>query len=450
MPLTEPTSLQAVGCCPSLEPCDACDQLDITYRLPFRPLVNVPDGGAQVVPVEVTLRFQLERCSGPLTLGDLLYSTTLLPGETVRLFTSDRHSRFSFDSSTQLASRQYTTSEDSFYLAGMANATSDLTVLAGGSQTSSFRDAATSGGGSAGLDIPLLGSIGGSAAASSYDANSASTFASFLSQHAQSSSRQVEVGVHAAASTSIGEVASRTHAAGESEDQYESASRTFSNPNRCRALTFLFYRIDKCNTVKFSLVGIDRRVDDPASPTGVELNPAPPARNVAIIPDAILGTHPTRLEVAQQVNQSIPVEQATPSLLAAGARQGGAVPGIAQGPIPVATRAAALAAVDADLQAEGLLDENGQVTASAQERLGWQREVRLPTPGVLVKGCLDNCSTGEPEREQEIQLELARKDLENQLLKRKIELLDKAQEYRCCPDQDQAASGSGMQPPAPR
>jgi hypothetical protein len=36
--------------------------------------------------------------------------------------------------------------------------------------------------------------------------------------------------------------------------------------------------------------------------------------------------------------------------------------------------------------------------------------------------------------EREIELELARKHLENELLKRQIELLDKAQEYRCCPD----------------
>ena len=38
-----------------------------------------------------------------MTLGDLSYSTTLLPGEKVRLFTSDRRSRFSFDSATRVA-----------------------------------------------------------------------------------------------------------------------------------------------------------------------------------------------------------------------------------------------------------------------------------------------------------------------------------------------------------
>jgi hypothetical protein len=436
MPLKEITALAAVGCCPDLEPCEACDQLDIRYRLPFRPTVVTDTAGQQVVPVEVVLHFRLERCSGPLTLGDLLYSTTLLPGEQVRLVTSDRHSRFSFDSDSQLASRQYTTSEESFYLAGMANATSDLTVVSGGSQSSDFHNSSTSGGGSAGLDLGIF-SIGGSVAASSYDAHSASTFANFLSQHAESSSHHVEAGVRAAASMSVGEVSSRSHAQGESEDQYESASRTFTNPNRCHALTFLFYRIDKCQTVKFTLVSIDRRVDDPAAPTGIELNPPPPPRNVAVIPDAILGTHSNRLGVAQQVNASIPVESATPGSAPAVAVAVRAA--ITQAPIPVAIRTAALEQVDADLQAAGLADQNGAVTPQAQRDLGWEHTLRLPTPGVIVKGCLDDCTACEPARQKEIELELARRELENHLLKRKIELLDKAQEYRCCPDEDKAA-----------
>ena len=86
-------------------------------------------------------------------------------------------------------------------------------------------------------------SIGGSASAGSYDANSTSQLSHALSQHAESLQQHMEVSTRAAASTSIGEVATRTHQQGESEDQYESASRTFSNPNHCHAVTFLFYRI---------------------------------------------------------------------------------------------------------------------------------------------------------------------------------------------------------------
>jgi hypothetical protein len=442
MPITEPTSLKAVGCCPTLSPCGTCDELDFSYRMPFPTVVEVPGGGQKTVPVEVTLRFRLERCSGPLTLGDLLYSTTLQPGEQVRLASSDRHTRFSFDSDTQLSSRQYTTSEESWYLAGMAQAASSLSVVSGGAQSSSFHDSATSGGGSAGLDLGIF-SIGGSLSGSSYDARSASTFATFLAQHAESSSRHVEAGVHATASTSIGEVATRSHAQGESEDQYESASRTFSNQNRCRAVMYLFYRIDKCTTVRFWLASVDRRVDDPVAPTGVTLQPGPPPRNVAIIPDGILGSSTKRFQVAEQVNQSIPAEQAGP----AGARPGAvllrAVVPAGQAPIPAATAAAALAQVTAELVEEGLIGKDGQVTKQAQERLGWQREFRLPTPGVIVKGCLDDCSTCEPAREKEIALELARKELENELLKRRIQLLDQAQEYRCCPAGEQPEPTDG-------
>ncbi len=379
-------------CCPSLCRCDACDELDFRYRLPFRPVVDTPDGEQQVVPVEVTLRFRLQRCNGPLTLGNLLYTTTLLPGEKVRLLTKDQDSRFSFDSDEELASRRFTTSEESFFLAGMAQSMSNLTVLAGGWQAAASQASAASSHSYDGIHLGFL-NIGGSVSASSYDANAASTFARYLSQHAESSSRHVEVSAHAKTSTSIAEVARRSHAQGESEDHYEAASRVFSNPNRCHALTFLFYRIDKCQKVRFSLVAIDRRVDDPASPTGVQLNP--------------------------------------PALAAAPA--GGSTPGEARGPIPADARALALSRVDADLRSAELLNSDGQVSQEALVRFSWERTLRLPTPGVIVKSCLDECDACEASREREIELDLEARELENKLLQRKIDLLEKSQEYRCCP-----------------
>jgi hypothetical protein len=389
--ITEKTPVSKVGCCPTLHPCEYCDELDVRYRLPFRPVVQTRDGEQQLL-VEVTVCFRLECCTGPLTLGDLLYSTTLLPGEKVRLLSSDRNSRFSFSTDAEYAARQFTTSEQSFFLAGMADSMSSLGVLRQGEQQSSFRALAASGGHYAGLDLVFL-DIGGYAAAASYDAGAASAFASSLSKHAESSSRKVETSVRAATSTSIAEVATRTHAEGESADKFESASRVFSNPNRCHALTYLFYRIEKCQKLRFKLVAIERRVDDPACPTGI---------------------HPL-----------------SPVAGAAGPANGGNGP--AQQPIPAAVRAAGLAQVDADLRAEGLLDAAGNCSAETVERLSWERTMRLPTPGVMVKCCLDECDSCEPARKREIELELAAKELDNRLLQRKIELLEKSQEYRCCP-----------------
>jgi hypothetical protein len=408
MNITEKTPVGKVCCCPTLHPCESCDELDIRYRLPFRPVVQTRDGEQEVL-VEVTLCFRLECCTGPLSLGDLLYSTTLLPGEKVRLLSTDRNSRFSFSSDAEYAARQFTTSEQSFFLAGMADSMSNLNVLEQGTQESSYRATAASGGNYAGLDLGFL-DIGGYVAASSYDASAASAFARNLSQHAQSSSRQVEVSVRAATSTSVSEVASRSHAAGESQDKYESASREYSNPNRCHALTYLFYRIEKCQTLRFTLVAIDRWVDDPACPVGIR-------------PLAAEGAAP---EAATSGN------------------------GATGEPIPAAVRAAALGQVEADLRAQGLLDAAGNCTVETIERLRWERTVRLPTPGVMVKCCLDDCDACEPARKREIELELAAKELDNRMELRKIELLDQSQEYRCCPggrccDHDE---GDGDEPEA--
>jgi hypothetical protein len=52
---------------------------------------------------------------------------------------------------------------------------------------------------------------------------------------------------------------------------------------------------------------------------------------------------------------------------------------------------------------------------------------------VIVKACLDDCSACEAELEKKIDLELQRLDLQNKLLAKQIELLEKSQEYRCCP-----------------
>jgi hypothetical protein len=426
------TTIQMVPCCPALEPCATCDQLDFSYRLPFRPLVTAADN-RQIVPVEVTLHFRLTRCAGPLSLGDLVYSNTLLPGEKVRLFTSDRHSRFSFDSETKLSYRQETTSEESYYMAGMAYQMSNLSLLDTTNASSSFSQSSVSGGGGAGIDLGIF-SIGGSASASSYNANSASSLARNLSQHADSSSKHVELGTKAASSTSVGEVSTRVHQQGESEDQYESASREFSNPNHCHAITFFFYRINKCQTIRFELVSIDRRVDDPASPTGVLLNPPKPATGVAVRSSLVLATAASRLDVATRANASVAVEQG--DSLAAGlasTRFRNSAQFAAQETVSSNLRKAALAEVDKELVTEGLLDKNGKPNAEFAKSVSWEKQIALPTPGLLVKGCLDECSICEPELEKKLDLELDRMQLENELLKKRISLLEKSQEYRCCP-----------------
>jgi hypothetical protein len=428
----EKEDVSKLECCPPLVECDPCDYLDFWFRLPFRPVVGAANE-RRLVPVEVRLHFRLVRCAGPLALGDILYSTTLLPGEQVRLFTSDRHSRFSFDSESSLAYRNHTTSEESYYMAGMANAVNNISVNENASTTSESHNSSVSGGGGLGIDLGFI-SLGGSVSGSSYDASSASTFARNLTQHADSSSRHVEVGTRAASHTSVGEVHSRTHTEGESEDQYESSSRVFTNPNHCHALTFLFYKLNKCQRIRWELVGIERRVIDPAAPTGVELNNPPPATGVGVIPSSVLATAKVRLE-AERRGRASAAEEFGETATGLRARAFASAVSIAAEPITASTRQAALEAVDKELVAEKLLTAvGGEVSPQAKKLFGWEREIALPTAGVIVKGCLDDCDVCEPSLDREIKLDLDRKELENELLKRQIELLEKSQEYRCCPE----------------
>ncbi len=119
------TSAATIKCCPELQEKPVCDTLSFRYRLPFQAKAGKD---TQRVPVEVVLHFELTRCTGPLTIGDPIYSTTLLPGEQVRLFTSDRHTHWSYDSESQLSYRHETTSEESYYTHAMAEAISDITA----------------------------------------------------------------------------------------------------------------------------------------------------------------------------------------------------------------------------------------------------------------------------------------------------------------------------------
>lgn len=419
-----------IACCPSLECKPRCDTLDFKYRLPFR---------RKDVRVDVILHFRLERCAGPLTQGDLAYSTTLFPGEQVRLFTSDRHTRWTFDSSTQLSYRHETTSEESFFSFGMARAMSDLNVSQSGSSSSNFEEDWASGGGGASLNLGII-EIGGGGGGGSYDAESTSSFARNLTRHAESSSSYVAAGVRAKSSTSVGEVERRTHAEGESESHFESSSRVFSNPNQCHAITYFFYNISKCQTIRFRLVAIERVVSDPAAPTTPDRRVVPNfTGSVAVRPQSVLATNKDRIEV-ERIAREAAVERERASIGIADSGLFGNVALRARSltadrePIRLNIRQEALKDVDGELIKAGMIDNAGKPTEKIIAELSWEREELLPTPGLFVKGCLDECNICEPELQKKMALEVENQKLQNEMLQRQIELLDKAQEYRCCPE----------------
>ena len=423
-----------VPCCPQLYGDDACDVLDFHYRL-LHPTSVMHNN--RRVQVEVVVHARFERCTGPLALGDLVYSTTLFPGETVRLFSTDRRTRFTYDSASQLSYRSQQSSEESYFMSSVSDFMSNLESreTAVSSATSEGKSASKTGASSL-LDTILSGpsvSMSGS-----YNAASTADFLRSLGAHAESSVKRSENATRTINSVSIGEVQTRSHAEGETEDHFESASREFSNPNRCHAVTFFFYQVNKTQTIRFSIESIQRRVIDPAGETAVVNRPLLTADRVETIPAGVLATDPKRLEIEEMDRASARARAAgevrnQPAAVTS-ARLLAGIPAQQFEPMPAATRRAALREVDRDLVAQGLITrQGGDITPEMKARLSFVSRVSLPTAGVLVKSCLDECSICEESLQEEIKLELEHKRLQNRLLERQIELLEKSQEYRCCP-----------------
>jgi hypothetical protein len=438
----EPVIMSAMECCPELDRKPVCDALRFRYQLPFYPDVKSIN---KRIPVDVILYFELVRCSGDLVIGDPIYSITLLPGERVRLFTSDRHTQWSYDSESSLSYRHQTTSEESYYAAGMAEAMSDLTVNESGSGRSSYEESWAEGGGGASFSFFGLIEVGGGGGGGSYDSQSAYSFSRSLSRHAESASRYVAASVRAKSSTSIGEVENRQHAEGESESHFESSSRIFSNPNKCRAVTYLFHKINKKQEISFKLVAIEKRVRDPKVPTGAyQRVPVDTTGRLNIKPEFITAANKDRLE-KENIARTSAAQRMQASASAIGFQQAALYANVpyksaqtflerGEPTYSKTDRKEALEAMDDELIEAGILDrKTKELSETFVKELSWTRTELLPTPGIIVKGCLDECATCEPALVKEIELDLQRKELENEMLKRQIELLEKSQEYRCCP-----------------
>lgn len=429
-------------CCPALSRDVCCDVLDFRYRLPHRVQTNDAAGRPTFVTVEVILHLRLTRCPGPLFLGDPIHTVTLLPGEKVKLFTSDRRTRFTFDSTTNLSYRNEQLSEDRYFMAAMQNSMSDLSVT-DRSHSSNSESGKWNFHGDASGSLGFFSASADTNANGSHSASSTSDFLRQLSSHATASAHQSVQATHASASLSIGEVSTRTHIDTQSQDHFESSSREFSNPNHCHAVTYYFYRLLRKQIVKITLEAIERRVDDPAAPSRASLNPPVSHGQIAVVPASVLATQKDRVAVEQVGRDSVAAQQrqnfgAVAAIGASSLAFAAFQP--APEPLSAAVRKAALENVDKDLVATGLLTAvGGTVSTQAQRSFEVTTESCLPTAGVIVKGCLDTCDICEPEVQRKIQLDLEGQELRNQLLKRQIELLEKSQEYRCCPADSEPA-----------
>jgi hypothetical protein len=360
-----------IPCCPELLKTDNCDVLFFTRTLNYPLFVRERDVR---LTAQLILGFRFKRCTLGLMLGDPVYSTTLLPGEKVRLFTTDRRTSFKYDASTKMTYRSEQISEEQYFMRASQSYYSDLeSQQSGNVNTTSkghwdFRGDAE---GSVDLNPFSPGVDASTSASGNHDSSSTLDYLHRQSSNMHAAASQAVNATHRAHSISVGESATQTRIEGETSEHFESSSREFSNQNSCHAVTYIFYRLNKKVVISFELVSIDKAITSP----GFSNNPH------ALAPM-----------------------------------------------IPLDLRKDVLKLLDKDLIDAGIIDKSGQPAEDLKRRYDFKIESALPTAGIIVKGCLDECNTCEPARRERVHLE-------NEMLRKQIELLEKSQEYRCCPSE---------------
>ena len=418
----------SIPCCPTLIKDDHCDIFNFSRVLTYP--TTIAGAGRRRVMVEVILHFKFSRCTLGLTLGDPAYSTTLLPGEKVRLSTTDRRSRFTYDSESKLSYRSEQISEEQYYMTATQKYMADASAAQSGHAESSSEGQWDFHGDAEGsIGIFSLSASASTNASGSHNNHSVADYLNQQRSHMESAASQAVSATRKAHAVSIGEVSSRTHIEGESEDHFEASSREFSNYNKCHAVTYMFYRLNKKQKIKFELVSIERRVLDDNAPVGGVLQPGKRKIPIALVPQDMPATATLRRAVVANAavaaintdNAVLSAFATTPVLnrvIVNDAGLGTAIDG--------ETRVKALKEVDEQLMAKNLIDKAGNVAPETKKKIEFEMQFSLPTPGIVVKGCLDDCDVCEPVLKERMQLE-------NDLLRKQIELLEKSQEYRCCP-----------------
>ena len=210
---------------------------------------------------------------------------------------------FQFYSESKLSYRSEQVSEEQYRLRALRAFMSDENVVDRGRDNYSEQGKWDFHGDASGS----IGFFSASADANARGSHSASSASDYLREHrahAEASDHQSVEATRRAHAVSIGEVSSRTHTQGESEEHFEASSREFTNHNQCHAVMFLFYRINKTETIKFELVSIERRVLDPVAPMPIPANPFRSVGHIATVPQEVPATNTVRLAALDRSIQS--------------------------------------------------------------------------------------------------------------------------------------------------
>ena len=172
---------------------------------------------------------------------------------------------------------------------------------------------------------------------------------------------------------------------------------------------------------------------DPAGDSSIKNDPVVADNKLSVIPSGILSSS-DKLKTENNFSTNLNLLSARAISINNNSFATSSTP-----PLSDTVREQAVSAVNADLKKGNVLTEKGDLTKELISELEFEFTTTIPTPGIVVKGCLDECNVCEPSMEESIKLELERKKLKNKLLQRKIDLLESSQEYRCCPATDEEA-----------
>ena len=356
-----------------------CDEIVLDYRLPY--LVGR-------VPIEIAFRIRMKRCTKGTALGNLLYSTTLLPGERVRLSFRNRHSIARFTKEEATRSELSAVSEEQGFVESFVNsATNFESRREARSETDDEYSFKTKGGTSGFFETIFSGpSV---KASGQYNSHSTREYFDQLSQHMDSSLETATQWARGRESQVISQVDHHVEATTEYDERLDAGIRTFSNPNACHTINFFYYQVVKLQEITIELERVTYRVIDPMAPTRIERNR-----------DNLLRYyHPSSPTTTTGLVNMSPTTSAAPLEY----RYAMEMPSIQ--PITVDEREAALATAKKEVPAE-----------TFSYRL--VKEVALPTQAIYVDSILGKCSACEPYVEHKQLLELERLQLENKKIEK--------------------------------
>jgi hypothetical protein len=397
-----------------------CDVSVLTYRYNLRVDNRL---------VECTLRYRVERCTEGYVLSDLLHSMTLFPGEEVFLSVRSRNSIARFTENTSFSASQISRSSDRIWMETYKNLATDFSESSSDTlKTSAHSEfSQTNVGGSGGVNILGIVKIGGGAShvSGDFDASSSSEFFHELNQHLQSSFHQTNQVVRDTSSVSLTQINSHRDATVETHDELEVSTRRFKNINECHTVTHYFYQIAKRQRVKIELIERSCRAVNEFASSAVTIKP---------------------IEVSIAANQQVVsnAQQAEPGIKVAAVE---AQPAFAS--INAVTRDQLLlqnvnrvsfgAFQEAEKARKAAIAKADKIMAALPEVKTFEQVSIIPTEALYVQSELGDCLLCEPYVVAKHELELERLKLENRKLRREIDLLDKAQEYRCCDDEEDAS-----------